>query len=215
MVPSFKSAILVTALFFTISPSHFMLGRQESNSRTVRTRATKIKAFTKPKPIILYKYKSQVPRGACNGSSDPAPTKYISAVKIDTLSKPLRAYYEAASKRNTIRPDKLAPALKDSHSQPQVEESKDLPVASEEECENRVEYYCLCKEPYQNGDLMFKCEGFCGDWYHPRCVKMSNVETERQSNSKERWYCPLCRDKASEVMMICGGFRKEAKRKHK
>ena len=50
---------------------------------------------------------------------------------------------------------------------------------------------------------MFKCEGFCGNWYHPYCLKMKNEEIDRQKNTNVRWYCPKCIKKAMEVMNEC------------
>ena len=65
------------------------------------------------------------------------------------------------------------------------------------------ESYCNCNQPYSPGELMFKCEGFCGNWYHPECLKMKVEEIEKQKNSIVRWYCPKCVNKAMEVMNEC------------
>jgi hypothetical protein len=61
--------------------------------------------------------------------------------------------------------------------------------------------YCECRRPYSPGELMFKCEGFCEQWYHPECMKMKPEEVERQTTSNERWYCPSCIYQAQMIVL--------------
>ena len=61
--------------------------------------------------------------------------------------------------------------------------------------------YCDCKRPYSQGELMFKCDGFCEGWYHPECLKMKPDEIDRQKGSQERWYCPNCIFQAQKIVV--------------
>ena len=192
-----------------------MLGRAEGTSGVYSLKGKKTLKSVKLKPTELYKYKSRVFSTLKSSDKDPEPTVRISAVCLDRMHKVMRAFYEAANKRNSKRPDRAAQTQKETISTQDVEDKKPLSSYSEEDCEELGERFCMCNEPYKAGELMFKCEGFCGDWYHPRCVNMSYSETERQRNSNERWYCPKCRDKASEVMHACGTLRRDYRRKYK
>lgn len=104
-------------------------------------------------------------------------------------SKTIRAYLEVQCKTSQL-----------------IEKSEKVLVR--QEVENEIENidgesYCNCNQPYSPGELMFKCEGFCGNWYHPHCLKMKVEEVEKQKNSSMRWYCPKCVNKAVEVMIEC------------
>lgn len=70
-----------------------------------------------------------------------------------------------------------------------------------EKDQSEEDVYCDCKRPYSQGELMFKCEGFCEGWYHPECLKMKPDEVERQRVSQERWYCPSCIFQAQKIVL--------------
>jgi hypothetical protein len=52
--------------------------------------------------------------------------------------------------------------------------------------------YCICQEEYQDGKIMIFCEGPCGDWYHPKCLGIPDLQTKALMASKEPWYCKVC-----------------------
>jgi hypothetical protein len=78
--------------------------------------------------------------------------------------------------------------------------------------EDEEEVFCNCCLPYKAGELMFKCEGFCGNWYHPACVGIISAEIERQKNTTERWYCPDCLKEAYDIMVTSTSHKREHKK---
>ena len=112
------------------------------------------------------------------------------AYDISNLSKTMRAYLEVSDSERNFR--KIS--IDRSYSKQEIEVETEI---------KETESYCNCNQPYIQGELMFKCEGFCGNWYHPHCLKMKNEEIDRQKNSNVRWYCPKCIKKAMEVMNEC------------
>lgn len=100
-------------------------------------------------------------------------TQYISAVQV---SKTDKAYSEVAG-RPCIRTDK--------------------------ESKRTEEGVCVCRKAYLKSDLMFKCEGYCAQWYHPRCLGMQEDEIERHCRTRERWYCHHCFSLANSLLKCC------------
>lgn len=156
--------------------------------RRPKTR-TKVHKVTKAIPLNKYRIKRPVrimsdwPSTKINNPSTP--------FDLSEASKTVRAYLEVNSryyKRLNRIPSKANNiALDFMYENPEIDS----------------ESYCNCNQPYLLGELMFKCEGFCGNWYHPQCLKMKVEEIERQKNSSVRWYCPKCINRAKEVMMEC------------
>ena len=160
----------------------------------------------KSKPQVLYKYKVNRPSKELSLTWEHSSQKVV-GFNLDSMPKTLRAYYSASKKRNAIKPDRLASQQAEAPPPPPVEkESAPEPKIPEKVDDDYV--YCVCKRPYTTGHLMFKCEGFCGNWYHPACLKMQQAEVERQQNSNERWYCPSCNLTAEQIVNECGGKRR-------
>jgi hypothetical protein len=169
----------------------------------------------------LSKYKAALLPLMLSLAKEPVGTCHVSAVSLGKLSKTIRAYYEVSSKKNSFRPDKLAP-FNSTHEAKDtlkiVDKKPDLPTkpAPTEELtgglDDEEEVFCNCSLPYRQGELMFKCEGFCDNWFHPGCVGMLAAEIERQKNTSERWYCPDCLNQAYDIMINCGTHKKEAKK---
>mmetsp|Transcript_24216 Transcript_24216/g.43046 ORF Transcript_24216/g.43046 Transcript_24216/m.43046 type:complete len:208 (-) Transcript_24216:2630-3253(-) len=186
--------------------------------RHKRTHALKL---PKRRPIEISKYKAASLPKLFNGVRDLNSTTVASAVEVGKLSMTLRAYYEVANKKNSIKPDHIAnsaigPEVID---QPNLPEALPVPqskLALQEEGNGAIDYeeevFCNCNLPYKAGELMFKCEGFCDNWYHPACVNMSVGEIERQKNTSERWYCPVCYKQAYDIMVTCSTQKRENKR---
>ena len=36
------------------------------------------------------------------------------------------------------------------------------------------EVYCKCRNFYDSKQKMVKCDGSCGDWYHQKCMNLSD-----------------------------------------
>lgn len=152
----------------------------------------------KAKPQILYKYKSSTQKQVLSLTLNPE-TLYLKPIDYKSLSKALQAYLEISHKKNNIRPDKFA------YQEKQIpnmnEKPQNIPeTTNSSEGTDGNDLYCICKQPYNPGEIMFKCEGFCGNWYHPECINLHNSEIDRQLNSTERWYCPNCMQAALEVV---------------
>jgi hypothetical protein len=56
------------------------------------------------------------------------------------------------------------------------------------EWEEEVELFCLCLQPYQEGELMVSCDD-CTNWFHPVCVGISDHAAEEL----DFYQCPPCK----------------------
>ena len=54
--------------------------------------------------------------------------------------------------------------------------------------EDEGQLYCLCREPYHADTAMIGCDGPCGEWYHLRCMGL----TQAAAQALQHWVCPLC-----------------------
>lgn len=59
-----------------------------------------------------------------------------------------------------------------------------------------------CKSIVKNDDDGMQCEGFCRNWYHIACVKISDKEYEQINmlSEKVKWYCEPCSEKVDRLM---------------
>ncbi len=53
--------------------------------------------------------------------------------------------------------------------------------------ENEQELLCVCQQPYNVDTAMISCD-VCEDWYHLRCVGM----TQTAAKSMKKYTCPVC-----------------------
>mmetsp|Transcript_32702 Transcript_32702/g.56896 ORF Transcript_32702/g.56896 Transcript_32702/m.56896 type:complete len:203 (+) Transcript_32702:2391-2999(+) len=175
----------------------------------------------KRKPIEVFKYKAASVPKLCSHPSDVHSTTRLRAVDLKKLTKTVRAYFEVSSVKNTIKPDKLAHLnvpleAKESFITMNTTEVPQMKPAQPEDTnatyDEEDEVFCNCNLPYKQGELMFKCEGFCDNWYHPACVGMQTPEVERQKHTTERWYCPDCLKQAYDIMVTCSNHKKDPKR---
>eukprot|EP00744_Colponema_vietnamica_P016641 GILI01023348.1.p1 GENE.GILI01023348.1~~GILI01023348.1.p1 ORF type:complete len:247 (-),score=62.43 GILI01023348.1:42-782(-) len=65
--------------------------------------------------------------------------------------------------------------------------------------------FCICKRPYEDGSLMFECEGSCLNWYHPLCLGISQKEATLIAENEEPWMCPTCAAAAASSKGKKGG----------
>ncbi|KAJ9620649.1 COMPASS (complex proteins associated with Set1p) component [Taxawa tesnikishii (nom. ined.)] len=52
-----------------------------------------------------------------------------------------------------------------------------------------AEVYCICRKP-DTGTFMIGCDGPCEDWFHGKCVGIS----EKNRNLIDRYICPNCKE---------------------
>ncbi|KAL8818518.1 MAG: hypothetical protein Q9223_002860 [Gallowayella weberi] len=60
-------------------------------------------------------------------------------------------------------------------------------VAHDDEDEDEDGVFCICRGP-DNHTWMIACDGPCEDWFHGRCINM----TEKEGDLIEKYYCPNC-----------------------
>lgn len=53
--------------------------------------------------------------------------------------------------------------------------------------ENEQELLCVCQQPYNVDTAMVSCD-VCEDWYHLRCVGV----TQTAAKSMKKYICPVC-----------------------
>ena len=53
--------------------------------------------------------------------------------------------------------------------------------------ENEQELLCVCQQPYNVDTAMVSCD-MCEDWYHLRCVGI----TQTAAKSMKKYVCPVC-----------------------
>lgn len=70
-----------------------------------------------------------------------------------------------------------------SSSGPRPKKRKVSDVANED---SDGKLYCVCLQPHDN-DTYISCDA-CGDWYHLKCVCLTNS----QAKNIKRWLCPVC-----------------------
>lgn len=51
--------------------------------------------------------------------------------------------------------------------------------------------YCICRKKYNN-EPMIQCDGTCNDWYHIKCIGISQNEFDDITMNESPWLCPLC-----------------------
>ena len=169
--------------------------------KDVKQKAAKGHAKTKPK--LLQKYKSKFHTAQPQDAQPPEQTEHFCAIDLDHMPKALLAYHKASTKKNSIRPDNVPSTIKASPPPEKPPETTQIPLpGSPPKIPEDDEKYCICEQPYSDGELMFKCEGFCINWYHPKCIGLQTNEIERQKNNKERWYCPTCCERAMGIANI-------------
>jgi len=161
----------------------------------------------KRRPVELRRFKSAVflpaaPAPACDYL--PTPTQFYTAICTDKMSKTRRAYYEVQNRSRENGPvgvlesDKVA----------------DIPVKvvlEPEEVQSEASL-CICNQARLGTDLMFKCEGYCGNWYHPKCLGMHWTDIDKHTKTSARWYCNECRERAYGLYLACVPQGKRSKK---
>ena len=159
----------------------------------------------KSKPVELHRFQSTVFRSTVASpvcEYMPTPTQFYTAICPENMSKTRRAYYDVQSRNSgngttgALGSGKLA----------------DKMTAETEEIKEEISSYCICKQAKLGEDLMFKCEGYCGNWYHPKCLGMHWTDIDRHTKTSARWYCNECRERAYGLYLACVPQTKRAKK---
>ncbi|KAL9102624.1 MAG: hypothetical protein Q9163_002239 [Psora crenata] len=140
------------------------------------------------KPKAAPSRKRPAPRKGTVSSVKPAPKKR----KLDTDSvdgSPSRG--TPATSRTSATP---APR---NFKQSSVTPTRSSSVAGpeEEDYEDDTQLFCICRKPDDHG-VMIGCEGACDDWFHLKCVDM----TQEKTKLVHKWYCPNCAAMGNETL---------------
>ena len=65
----------------------------------------------------------------------------------------------------------------------------------DDDYEDENELFCICRKPDDHG-VMIGCDGPCEDWFHLKCVEM----TESKTKLVQKWYCPNCAALGNETL---------------
>ena len=71
----------------------------------------------------------------------------------------------------------------------------DASAASSDTDEENKELFCICRKP-DDHSVMIGCDGPCEDWFHLKCVAM----TESKTALVQKWFCPNCAEKGFETL---------------
>lgn len=173
--------------------------------RLVKSKSKAARVSKAAGPLVeLRRYKSSVYTSQSSPASEPytpAPTLEISAVQPEQLSKTERAYHDAVERNVGIQPDHISRSATmpepNLSVKPKAPEEGNRPQPAEDG------RFCICERPYLHGELMFKCEGYCSNWYHPKCLGMQDSEIEKHCKKEERWYCTDCIQRAYSLLYAC------------
>jgi hypothetical protein len=173
--------------------------------RLVKSKGKATRVSKAAGPLVeLRRYKSSVYASNSSPVSEPyvpAPTQEISAVQPEQLSKTERAYHDVVERDGTIQPDHVSrSAIPTEQPLPAKFKAPEEGNRSQPAEDGR---FCICERPYLHGELMFKCEGYCSNWYHPKCLGMQDTEIEKHCKKEERWYCTECIQRAYNLLYTC------------
>lgn len=95
------------------------------------------------------------------------------------------------SKSGSVTPRYSSPVAQSMQSASEVEASDDDDQEDEYDSDDPAgsddAVYCICRKP-DNGTFMIGCDGQCNDWFHAKCVGI----TEKDKNLIDRYICPDC-----------------------
>ena len=79
---------------------------------------------------------------------------------------------------------------------PQLFVGKDRKI--EDGCTDQPLRYCICHGE-DEGNLMIGCD-FCEQWYHPRCLDLTDERVKELEN--EKWRCPPCEEEKQKYVLF-------------
>ncbi|KAI4205323.1 MAG: hypothetical protein LQ346_001471 [Caloplaca aetnensis] len=125
----------------------------------------------------------------------PAPKKGTAtavkpAAKKRKIDKPIEAVEKSSplpryGTPNSSRASKT-PAPKN-RKQESATPQRSSSIANDDDDDDEDGVFCICRGP-DNHTWMIACDGPCEDWFHGRCINM----TEKEGELIEKYYCPNC-----------------------
>ncbi|KAL8673923.1 MAG: hypothetical protein Q9168_001670 [Polycauliona sp. 1 TL-2023] len=127
----------------------------------------------------------------------PASSRKRPAPKKGTASKPAakKRKVDAHESIETPSPARETPtsrrASKTPASRSRKRESatprRSSSIVNDDDDEDEDGVFCICRGP-DNHTWMIACDGPCEDWFHGKCINM----TEKEGDLIEKFYCPNC-----------------------
>ena len=126
-----------------------------------------------------------------SGRKRPAPKKgTATAVKPASKKRKIEAI-ESIEKSSPARGTPTSsrasktPALK-SRKRESATPRRSSSIANDDEDEDEDGVFCICRGP-DNHTWMIACDGSCDDWFHGKCINM----TEKEGDLIEKYYCTI------------------------
>ena len=121
-------------------------------------------------------------------------TKVFTPIDTRTLNHTERSFYfvyKQTSNSSEVLSDQMEEKLKKENGKGVFLQYKQETLL--EELDPNIKY-CICKLAWDGKTEMLACEGKCGNWYHPKCINISDKELKEIINSKSIWVCSKWRD---------------------
>lgn len=148
-----------------------------SNNSPDRTSRTEESPAVPPKPKTAPTRKRAAPK---KGTAVKPPAKKRKVETESGKASP-RTGTPATSRASVTpaprkgKPDSATPTRSSSVANPEDDED-----------DGELELFCICRKP-DDHTVMLACDGPCEDWFHVRCVNMTNEKVALIS----KWYCML------------------------
>lgn len=159
-----------------------------------------------PKPQPAPSRKRPAPKKGTATAVKPAAKKRKVEKPVESIEKssPLAHSGTPSSRRASKTP---APKLRKQESATPQRSSS---IANEDEEEEDDGVFCVCRGP-DDHTWMIACDGPCEDWFHGRCINM----TEKQGELIEKYYCTDSVPSARRSMSLLTLFRPQLHRGRK
>ncbi|KAI4095992.1 MAG: hypothetical protein LQ339_007098 [Xanthoria mediterranea] len=167
---------------------------QEGGSSVIPTEDMMAPSSPVATPVTDSKQSAMLKPPPASGRKRPAPKKGTATAlkptakkrKVDTVesmdtSSPVRGTPTSSRASKTPAPRNR----KRESATPQRSSS----LLNDEEDEDEDGVFCVCRGP-DNHTWMIACDGPCEDWFHGKCINM----TEKEGDLIEKYYCPNCSD---------------------
>ncbi|KAL8801505.1 MAG: hypothetical protein Q9182_004408 [Xanthomendoza sp. 2 TL-2023] len=133
------------------------------------------------KPPLSSNRKRPAPKKGTATAVKPAAKKR----KVETVEKSI----DKSSPRKGTPTSNLASkiAAPRNRKQESATPQRSSSVAHDDDDDDEDGVFCICRGP-DNHTWMIACDGPCEDWFHGRCINM----TEKEGDLIEKYYCPNC-----------------------
>lgn len=121
------------------------------------------------------------------GAAAPAKRSHKKKVVASSTATPAQSSPAPRSVRTASSP---------ARSSPDVDGNGDQNMSGDDGEEEEVgeisdtDLYCICRKP-DTGTFMIGCDGGCDDWFHGKCVNIS----EKWKTLIDKYICPFCEEK--------------------